>query len=79
MSDDIREKVDAHQIAIFGDPRNMKASPGIINEQARMSQVQERTNEILSELRNAVLWINRIIVTGFITALIAIVLKGTGN
>ncbi len=78
MSDDLKERVDAHHIAIFGDPRNMKTSPGILLEQARMSSVQERTNEILSELKGAVVWISRVIVTGFITGLVAIFFKVIG-
>jgi len=49
----------------------------VIAEQARMSQALTRTNEILTELRNAVLWINGLLITGFITAVLALVLKLT--
>ncbi len=78
MHDDINRDVDLLNKAVFGDRDDPKNSPGIISEQARMSMVQERTNEILTELRNAVLWINGLLVTGFITGLVAVVFKQMG-
>lgn len=78
MSDDLKQDVSLLNKAVFGDRDNPKDSPGVIAELARMSMVQERTNEILTELRNAVLWINRLLVTGFVTALLAVVFKTSG-
>ncbi len=78
MHDDLNRDVDLLNKAVFGDRDNPKNSPGIISEQARMSMEQARTNEILIELRNSVLWINRLIVSGFITALVAVVFKQMG-
>ncbi len=66
----IREKLEDHDVILFGDPRNMKASPGLFNEQQRMSSEQVRTNEILTELRNSVIWLTRTVVGGIITSVV---------
>lgn len=75
MSRNLPEAVSQLNKAVFGDRDDPKGSPGIIAEQQRMGMEQARTNEILMELRNAVLWINGLLVTGFVTALIALVIK----
>jgi hypothetical protein len=75
MQDELDKEVDLLNKAVFGDRENPKESPGVIAELARMSMVQERTNEILMELRNAVLWINGLLVTGVITGMIGLVFK----
>lgn len=75
MSDNLREEVSTLNKAVFGDRDDPRGSPGVLAEQTRLGMELSRTNEILTELRNAVLWINRLLVTGFITALIALVLK----
>lgn len=79
MQDDLHKDVNLIKKAVWGDRENIKGAPGIIAEQSRMSAELARTNEILTELRNAVLWINRLLVTGFITALIALVFKANGS
>lgn len=78
MSDNLREEVSTLNKAVFGDRDDPRGSPGVVAEQTRLGMELARTNEILTELRNAVLWINRLLVTGFITALIAVVLKVQG-
>lgn len=75
MPDELPRDVARLNKAVFGDRDNLKDFPGVIAEQSRMSMVQERTNEILMELRNAVLWINGILVTGFITGLLTLLFK----
>jgi hypothetical protein len=72
---DLPERLDSLDKAVFGDRDNPKGQPGIIADQARLGAELTRTNEILTELRNSVLWINRLLVGGFVTALLAIVFK----
>lgn len=69
MSEDLRAKVELHHEVLFGDPQNMKDQPGIVFEQMR-------TNEILTELRGIVVRINWLLVSGFIIAVGALVIKG---
>ncbi len=78
-SDETKERVDLHHKVLFGDPSNIKESPGVIADQMRMGFEQARTNEILTELRNAVLWIVGLILTGVVTAVLALVYKTTGS
>lgn len=73
--DNMNRRVGRLENQIFGDRDDPKGFPGVIAEQARMSMEQARTNEILLELRNSVRWINGLIITGFVTALIGVVLK----
>lgn len=75
MSDEIHHDVDLLNKAVFGDRENPKDAPGLIAEHESLRTALVRTNEILTELRNAVLWINGLLVTGFITALVTLVLK----
>ena len=79
MIDEIHKDVGLLNKAVFGDRDNHKFSPGIIAEQTRMSMEQARTNEILLELRNSVMWINRLIISGIITGIIGIVIKILGH
>jgi hypothetical protein len=75
MHDELHKTVTRLDNAVFGDRDDPKGSPGIISEQARMGMEQARTNEILLELRNSVRWINGLIITGFVTALVGIVFR----
>lgn len=69
MSDELKEKVELHHVLLLGNPHNMKEQPGIVSEQMR-------TNEILTELRGVVVRINWLLISGFIVALGALVIKG---
>ncbi len=75
MSDGLRDRVDLHHRALFGDPDNIKEQPGVIADIVTMSVEQERTNEILTEVRNGILCIVALVMTGFVTALLTIVYK----
>ncbi len=70
MSED-EMKREVHQLkkAVFGDMDNPKETPGVISELAQM-------NISLGEIRDAMRKINLTIVLGFLTALMAIVIKG---
>lgn len=76
-AEDLNETVTALDKAVFGDRANPRDNPGLIADHAAMRSSLDRTNEILMELRNAVLWINGLLVTGFITGLVALVFKVT--
>ncbi len=65
----IKERVELHHRLLLGNPENMKEMPGIVAEQMR-------TNEILTKLTETVSRINWMIVTGFVMALGALVIKG---
>lgn len=75
MSDELAKDVKDLKTAMWGDRSDPEGWPGVMAEQKRMGMEQARTNEILMELRNSVRWINGLIITGFVTALIGIVLK----
>ena len=77
MTDETKEIVKLHHRVLFGDPENIKEQPGLLADHAIMSIKQERTNEILMEVRNALLWVVGIIMTGFVTAVLALVYRGT--
>lgn len=79
MHDDLQRDVIRLDRAVFGDRDNPKDFPGLIAEQARMGLEQARTNEILMELKKSVQWIGRLIVGGFVTALLGVVLKVGGS
>ncbi len=79
MSDELLMRVKLHDKVLFGDPENIDERPGVIAEQRRQSSVQMRTNEILTEVRNAVMWIVGIVLTGFVTAVMALVYKTHGG
>lgn len=76
---ELQNDVNRLNDAVFGSRDNPTEQPGLIAEHRSMRMVQERTNEILTELKNAVLWINGLIVLGFITALAGLVFKGIGG
>jgi hypothetical protein len=71
MNDDLSRDVSNLKTAVYGDQSDPSGWPGIMAEQKRMGMEQARTNEILLELRNSVTWIIRLLVSGFVTALIA--------
>lgn len=75
MSDPLKETVNLHHKVLFGDPDDIKEKPGLIADHAIMSIKQERTNEILMEVRNALLWGVGIILAGFLTAVLALVYR----
>lgn len=68
MSEKIEERVNLHHKVLFGDPENMKASPGIVSEQMR-------TNEILTELRDVVRRINWMFIAAIITTIVSVIVK----
>lgn len=76
MSEELTKRVDRLDNAVFGDRDDPTEKPGLIVEQTHTAMALARTNEILTELRNAVLWIIRLLVGGFATALMALVYKG---
>lgn len=80
MSEDVTQRVDLHHRLLLGDPENLKVQPGIIVEHARTAE-EFRTalrdaNKTLSEIRNVGIWVFGIILTGFLTAVMALVYKG---
>lgn len=76
MSEELTKRVNLHDRVLFGDPENISEKPGVIAEQRRMSQEQKRTNEILMEVRNSLIWIVGIVLSGVLTAVLALVYKG---
>ncbi len=76
MLEDLARKVESHDKMLRGDPDNINEKPGVIAEQRLMAVEQKRTNEILMELRNAVMWIVGLVVSGFVTAVLALVYRG---
>jgi galactokinase/mevalonate kinase-like predicted kinase len=79
MEDETKALVELHHRTLFGDPSNYRDAPGVIADQMKMSREQERTNEILTELRDAVMRINWMIIAGFITAIGSVIYKATGH
>jgi len=75
-SDEMRETVRMHHRAIFGNPDDLKDAPGIIADISRISFQQERTNEILMEVRDSLSRINWLLISAFVVALIAVVFRG---
>lgn len=69
MHDEINERIDTLNKAVFGDRENPKATPGIISELAQM-------NVTLLELRDAMRRLNWMIILAFVSALCAVVFKG---
>jgi len=69
MSDELQKDVDRLNDAVFGNRDNMKDEPGIIAELRQM-------NATMMEVSGSMKRINWIVLTGFITALVAIVVKG---
>lgn len=67
-SDELRERVDNLDKAVFGSRENPKETPGVISELAQM-------NTILMEMRDAMRRINWILITAFVTALCVLVFK----
>lgn len=77
--DEVCQRQNIHDAAIFGDRANPRDQPGIFAELSRMNLAQQETNKILGELRDAVRWIVRAAVGGFVVAfaggLVALVFK----
>lgn len=71
MSEDIKERVHLHDKLLLGDPEN-PAMPGLIADRDRMSFEQKRTNEILTELKESVQWLSRVVVGAVITGIVGV-------
>lgn len=69
MSDEIKDDVRRLKNTVFGNPDNLKEVPGIVSELAQMTTV-------LTEMRDSLRRINMVLVSGFLTALMAMVFKG---
>lgn len=76
MSDEITGKVNLHHKLLLGDPENLKEQPGLIVEHAKTADILVQTNKTLAEIRNVGIWVFGIILTGFLTAVMALVFKG---
>jgi len=79
MSEDVTRRVELHHKLLLGDPENLKEQPGLIVEHARTAE-EFRTslreaNKTLSEIRNVGIWMFGIILTGFLTAVMAMVYR----
>ena len=72
MSDELRKDVERLNDAVFGDRDNMQEKPGIISELRQM-------NATMTEVSGSMKRINWIVLTAFITALVALVVKGAGS
>lgn len=75
MHDEMHKTVSALDKAVFGDRNDPKEYPGLIAEVARMGDEQKRTNQILMEVKNSLGWIVKLILGGFVTALLTVVMK----
>lgn len=71
MSEELRKDVERLNDAVFGDRDNMTEKPGIIAELRQM-------NATMTEVSGSMKRINWIVLTAFITALVALVVKGAG-
>lgn len=71
MSDELKKDVERLNDAVFGDRDNMTEKPGIISELRQM-------NATMTEVSGSMKRINWIVLTAFITALVAVVIKGAG-
>jgi hypothetical protein len=69
MSEELRKDVERLNDAVFGDRDNMRENPGIISELRQM-------NATMTEVSGSMKRINWIVLTAFITALVALVIKG---
>ncbi len=76
MSDEITGMVRLHDKLLRGDPENFKEQPGLIVEHARTADALQQTNKTLMEIRNVAIWVFGIILTGFLTAVMALVYRG---
>ena len=76
MTEDLKETVKLHDRLLRGDPANLKDQPGLIMEHARTADILVQTNKTLAEIRNVGIWVFGIILTGFLTAVMALVYKG---
>ena len=80
MPDEFKEKVDLTYKAVFGDPANLKQSPGVIAENALTSFQLKLMNETLTDIKKSMGRINWIVLAGVLTALLNLVLRpGPGH
>ncbi len=78
MHDDVIKDVKDLKTAMWGDRSDPNGWPGVISELMRSGIEQKRTNEILTELRNAFIGILVLFGGGFISAICAFVFKTPG-
>jgi hypothetical protein len=71
----LKDGFSLHHKVLFGDPERLNEMPGVIAEQSSMKIEQRRTNEILMEVRNALIWIVGIVLSGVILAVLALIFK----
>jgi hypothetical protein len=76
MEDELKETVAVHHKVLFGDPSDLKNNPGIVHEQTRLADRQEEANKILFSVQGDIRWIVRLLLGGFVTAVMAMVYKG---
>lgn len=76
MMEELKEDVLLLKKAVFGDPADLKEHPGIISELTILSTSLQRTNEILSQLREDIRRFIWIIVGLGSSAVIAFLFKG---
>ena len=67
--EEMKHEVRQLKKAVFGDMENPKETPGVIAELSQM-------NSTLLDMRDSMRRINWMLITGFITALGALVIKG---
>ena len=81
MPEDVTSKVDLHHRLLLGNPENLKEQPGLIVEHARTADEFRNSfkeqNKTLSEIRSVGIWVFGIILTGFMTAVMALVYKAS--
>jgi len=75
MSDELTRKVNLHDKLLRGDPENFKDQPGLIVAHSRTADALEQTNKTLSEIRAVAICALGVILTGFLTAVMALVYK----
>ena len=68
MSDELTKKVNLHHKLLLGDPENFEDQPGL------MVGMKE-ANKTLSEIRAVAICALGVILTGFLTAVVAMVYK----
>lgn len=72
---ELKEGLKLHREVLFGDPTNIKENPGVLFEQARMSIAQDRTNEILTDLKKDVTRIIYMFGGALITGVVSLFVK----
>ena len=72
--EELRKAVAQLSRAVFGDPDDPKAKPGIVHELARMEAELKRSNEILEKIQANLSKLIWIIIGAVVVALLKLVL-----